>query len=219
VIRDVLTLTFGLLPRGKYKNLLLRTCGHSVHQTCQISPIILSKVGNLTLAKGSVLQAGSFFRNLTNLHLGENAFIGKFNHVYADSGFPKIKFAGHLRLAPGSYVTNRHELDCSGGIILGQFSAIAGSKSVLQTHSIDFSSNKQTNAPITIGDRSFIGTSCLILMGSVFPSQSILGAGSLLQSHFSSDREGIFVGRPAKWLKQTEGDWFSRSNPHTNEYG
>jgi len=218
MIKTFFTLIFGLLPKSRLKNILLRVCGHSVHITSQISPIILSKVSHLALGKGSVLQAGSFFRNLRKLEIGENGFVGKFNHVYADLGFSTSELAGKFILAPGSYVTNRHELDCSGGIRLEKFSAIAGSRTILQTHSVDFQLNSQTNAPIIIGSYSFIGTNCLILMGASFPSKSILGAGSLLPSNFNEDREGIFIGRPAKWLKDADGMWFSRENPHTIEY-
>jgi acetyltransferase-like isoleucine patch superfamily enzyme len=218
MIKTSFTFIFGLLPKSRLKNILLRSCGHSVHITSQISPIILSKVSLLVLGRGSVLQAGSFFRNLRMLEIGENGLVGKFNHVYADLGFSTSELAGKLILAPGSYITNRHELDCSGGICLERFSAIAGTRTILQTHSVDFDLNAQTNAPIRIGSYSFIATNCLILMGVSFPSKSILGAGSLLPSHFSEKREGIFIGRPAKRLKDADGKWFSRENPHTIEY-
>lgn len=178
----------------------------------------MSNVRKIHLGSGATVQFGSFFRNLTTLTLGTNTFVGKFNHVYSDNNFLGGGIRGSLILNPDSYITNRHELDCSGGIELGNFSAIAGSKSTLQTHSIDFDSNTQKSALIRIGEYSFIGSSCLILMGVEFPAQSVLGAGSLLTSSSNLSESGVYIGRPAKWARKANGDWFTRSSTHTVDY-
>ena len=50
---------------------------------------------------------------------------------------------------------------------------------------------------IVIHHNSWIGCNCIVLKGAELPSDSVLGAGSLLNKHFSEEN-CIYAGSPAK---------------------
>ena len=57
------------------------------------------------------------------------------------------------------------------------------------------------NAPIKIGNGSWIGGHCVLLLGLDFPEKSIAGAGSLLSNKLINMGEGLYAGCPAKYIK------------------
>jgi acetyltransferase-like isoleucine patch superfamily enzyme len=154
-----------------------------------------SRIGNLNIIKG-----------LDKVVLENNAVIGKMNQI---SGYPsseKIYFQKNpkrfpeLILGKHTHITNRHIIDCSDKISIGDFTIVAGYRSQLLTHEIDFIDSKQTASPISIGKYCFISTDCTLLKGAVLPDYSILAAKSLLKDSYQTPNY-LYGGIPAKPLK------------------
>ncbi|MFL5787405.1 MAG: acyltransferase, partial [Flavisolibacter sp.] len=150
----------------------------------------------------------------------EKARIGRSNWI---TGFPTGTISNHFKhqslrkpqllLKESAAITKNHHIDCTDQIEIGRFATIAGYNSQLLTHSIDVTENRQDCAPIYIGDYTFVGTNVVILGGSYLPSNSVLGAKSLLNKSYS-DEWKLYGGVPAKPLTDIPhtAKYFSRKN-------
>lgn len=200
-----------LFPWPLRRRILEKLLGYSIHPTCRIGiawvrpeRLVMeahSKIGNLTVCKGLQL-----------LWLQQHATIGKGNWI---TGFPAghpVHFAHQserqpqLVLKEHSAITNRHIIDCTNSVTIGKFATFAGFRSQILTHSIDLENNRQSSAPIVVGDYCFIGTDCVLLGGSVLPDYSVLGAKSLLNRSYDQNYY-LYAGVPAKPVKKLPEDY------------
>ena len=165
-----------------------------------------SRIGHFSLAKGVEL-----------VYLGESARIGNLNWI---TGFPMTasRFFSHqtnrrpcLILGRHTAVTNRHLIDCTSEVRIGDFTTVAGFRTQILTHSIDLVACRQHSETITIGKFCFIGTGCTLLGGTTLPDYSVLGAASLLNKRFE-DSYRLYGGVPARELKKLapESGYFQR---------
>jgi acetyltransferase-like isoleucine patch superfamily enzyme len=99
-----------------------------------------------------------------------------------------------------AYLTKHHHIDCTDEVAFGAFSIVAGYGSQFLTHSIDVAAGRQDCAPISVGDYCLIGTRVVALPGSAIPSNSVVGACSLLNRKFT-ETYTVYAGVPAKALK------------------
>jgi acetyltransferase-like isoleucine patch superfamily enzyme len=160
-----------------------------------------SQIGHLTVCKGIDL-----------LHLKAHSSIGRGNWI---TGFPlggSPHFADEanrrpeLVLGEHAAITHRHLIDCTNSVTIGRFTTMAGFQSQILTHSIDLERNRQTSAPVRIGDYCFVGTNSVLLPGSSLPDYSVLGAKSLLNRAFT-DAYTLYGGVPAATIKQLPADY------------
>lgn len=199
-----------LSPWALRRWLLIRFMGYDIHPTAVIGwswifPEMLvmgphTRIGTLTLCKG-----------LRLLELGERSEIGRLTWItgYARGGqeyFRGIQRDPKLVLGRHSSITNRHLIDCTDSITIGDFTTVGGFYSQLLTHSINFEINRQDCRPIQIGNYCFVGTNAVLLGGAVLPDYSILSAKSLLnkplqQSHW------LYGGVPAAPLRSLPRDY------------
>jgi acetyltransferase-like isoleucine patch superfamily enzyme len=205
-MKKLLYLVAFLLPWPLRRRLLTITFGYRIHPTSRIGfawvmpeQLIMdsySKIGTLTVCKGLKL-----------LHLKQNASIGRANWI---TGFPvgRPEHFAHqhdrqpeLIVGEHAAITNRHLIDCTNKVTIGAFSTFAGFRSQILTHGIDFENNRQSSAPITIGNYAFIGTDCVLLGGSTLPDHSVLGAKSLLNKQYS-ESFWLYAGNPARPVKR-----------------
>ncbi|MES1024386.1 acyltransferase [Gloeocapsa sp. BRSZ] len=190
--------------------------GYQIHPTSRIGfawvfPQYLimeahSSIGHFTVCK-----------SLDFVHLKQSAAIGRGNWI---TGFPlnstihfthEIDRKPQLVLGEHSAITNRHLIDCTNSVIIGNFSTFAGFQSQILSHSIDLESCRQSSAPISIGNYCFIGTNCVLLGNSSLPDYSVLGAKSLLNKKYI-DSYYLYAGVPARPIKRLSKQllYFSR---------
>lgn len=213
-----LLMVFCLCFPWPIRRLLLSSLfGFKIHPTARIGfawilpdELIMepnSKIGDLTVVKGLKL-----------LHLKERASIGRANWI---TGYPvgggsffqhRADRSPALVLGKESAITSRHLLDCTDAITIGEFSIIGGFRSQMLTHSIDFKENRQSCRPISIGDRCFVGTNCVVLGGAALPNYSIMAAGSVLRDQQTEEYQ-IYSGVPAQPVKTLDASYryFERS--------
>lgn len=199
-----------LLPWPLRRRWLERAFGYRIDPTARIGlawifPEALemgphSSIGHLTVAKGLAL-----------LRLGAHASIGRGCWI---TGFP-VGGERHFRHLPErrpellvgdhSAITNRHLIDCTASVSLGEFSTFAGFSSQILTHSIDLAANRQSAAPVRIGRYCFVGTNSVLLGGSVLPDYCVLGAKSLLH-RAQTETHTLYAGTPAVAVKSLPAD-------------
>lgn len=222
MFRSAVVLLTLVLPWPLRRALLKLVLGYQLDRTSRmgfafVAPRMLvlhphASIGHLTVCKGVDL-----------LELGDHATIGRANWI---TGSPSDNIAHYadetdrspsLMLGRHAAITNRHLIDCTARVIIGDFTTFAGFRSQLLSHSIDLEQGRQRSAPVTIGKYCFVGTNCVVLGGSSLPDYSVLAAGSLLQRAFS-DTHHLYGGVPAQTVKRLRSDlkYFSRTSGYVN---
>ena len=211
-----------LLPAGRFKNFMLRRFGHTVSKSARIAPVLAMNVKRAEIGESCSIGPLNLFRSITLLRMGDDSSIGSLNTVSASPLFREVAAdAGSLLMDNGSFITNRHYLDCSGVVHLGEFAGFWGQRTTLLTHEIDYTVNKQTVGRVSIGARSAVLTCCVVLKGAVLPAHSMLAAHStLVRAKNLPLPPGMYGGTPARHLFDLPagvGTWFERAVTETTE--
>jgi acetyltransferase-like isoleucine patch superfamily enzyme len=200
-MRNLLRLFVALLPWPLRRAALNALFGFQIDRSARIGwawvypeRLVMgpgSRIGHLTLCKGLAL-----------LQLGPHASIGRGNWI---TGLPKGNArhflhqpdrTPHLVLGAHAAITNRHLIDCTNMVEIGEFSTFAGFGSQVLTHSIDLAPCRQSSAPVRIGSYCFVGTRSVLVAGSSLPDFCVLAACSLLErAHTATHR--LYGGAPA----------------------
>lgn len=201
-----------ILPWPIRRRVLSWVLGYELHPTSRIG-LSLVFPAKLIMGPGSRISHLNVCKGLDRLEMAENSTIGRLNWI---TGFPAPSKPGQhfhhqtdrrseLVLGPNSGITNRHLIDCTNSITLGDFSNVAGFRSQLMTHSVEIEANRQSSAPISIGAYSLVGTGCVMLGGSTLPAYSVLSACSLANKPLS-ETYTLYGGVPARALKRLPPD-------------
>lgn len=199
-----------LLPWGLRRTFLEKQFGYTLHPSSRIGVAWIfpqrlimeanATIGHLTLCK-----------NIALLHLHEHASIGRGNWITGFPQGPSPHFASEIERRPQliigehSAITHRHLIDCTNSVTIGKFTTFAGFQSQVLTHTIDLAQNRQTSAPVSIGDYCFVGTNCILLGGSALPDFCVLGAKSLLNKALTETCH-LYGGVPARALQKLSPD-------------
>jgi serine acetyltransferase len=199
-----------LLPWDLRRRFLETQFGYELHPTSRIGfawilprKLIMEEntsIGDLTLCK-----------NISLLHLKAHSSIGRGNWITGFPTGPSRHFAEETDRQPQlivgehSAITHRHLIDCTNSVSIGKFTTFAGFQSQILTHSIDLEKNRQSSAPVRIGDYCFVGTNSVLLGGSALPDYCVLGAKSLLNKSFTEPHQ-LYGGVPAKPLQALSPD-------------
>lgn len=217
-MRTVILLMVWLLPAGRMKNAVLRACGHAVHRTAIARANLVWRVAAFEIGVGGRVDRGNVFKNLRHVRVGPGASIGRWNSFSTHPAFARLLPSGaRLTLDGRSYITSRHQIDCSGSLHVGELAAVAGHQTKVLTHSIDLERNAQSARAVVIGPRTFIGARCLLLGGAEMPERSVLAAGSVLTPQHAEREPGLWAGVPAKFKRPIEGAWFDRTERGTSD--
>lgn len=160
----------------------------------------------LVMGPGSRIGHGTVCVHLDEVRLAAGARIGRLNWITGFPGGGTGAFAhqpgrvSRLWLDREAAITNRHLIDCTSEVRIGALATVAGFRSQLLSHSIDLAHNRQDSAPIVIGERSFVGTGCIVLGGAHLPECSVLGAGAVLNKAHT-ETHTLYAGQPARALK------------------
>lgn len=206
-----------LLPKGRMKNWILsRFPGWTVHSAAQVSPCLVIGVYRCRIEKNARIGVLSAFRDLREMVLEGDASIGQLNWISAAPSLGgQAPTSRLLRLAEGAAITNRHYIDCSGGVTIDKFAIVAGVRSVFITHSIDVVEGVQTAAGVRIGRSSLISSSVKVCPGVSVADECLVAMGSTISR--SLERPGsLYAGAPAVWKKEIGGRFFERTVRYVN---
>jgi len=198
-----------LFPWRMRRWLLQVVCKYSIDRDARIG---LSLIGCPSLRMAPASRIGHFcVIKGSDVEMGAHASIGDFNWV---SGLPlqndrhfRTEIDRHptFKLDRHAAVTSRHFVDCSNSVHIGEFSIVAGARSQILTHAIDYKAGRQVSAPVRIGRYCFVGTGCIVLKGARLPDCSILAAGSCLARSFDEPLS-LYSGVPATRVKALDPD-------------
>ena len=209
-----------LLPSCGFKIWALRRLGNNIGADVTVGPTLVLSCGRFSLDDGAAISPFNAFRKLAYVKLGKNCFIGSWNQITAAADYQKYSdLVGLLLLEDQAGIMNRHYLDCSGQIILRRYAAIAGIKSIFQSHELDLAEDKTTIGRIILGENALTGTGVRMLKGSCLPDRSILAAGSIAvkaQEGVELPPSSLYGGGPAKPLRTLDDfAWWHRDSYET----
>lgn len=134
------------------------------------------------------------FNDSCSVYLGKNVIIG--------SGC-RVSASGRVKIFENVCITAETMFICNKSIEIGKNSLISWNVQIMDTdiHKI-YNDNKQTNpdSPISIGERVWINSGCVILKGTRIADKCVVGANSLLNKEYS-ESNSLIVGNPAKCVR------------------
>lgn len=214
-IRDRVRTLVWLLPNSGPKKALLNRMGHQISRDAYVGACLVLRVDRFRVGAGARVGRFNVFKDLAAVDFGAGARMGRMNLISAHPVYSRLYPSGaRLEVGPRAKITSRHSLDCSGGVRLGELASIAGRQTTVLTHSVDLGRDAQVAYPVDIGQRSFVGSNCLLLGGATLPPRSVLGAGAVLRGG-EVDRPGLWAGVPATWRGPVDGRWFDRDHTST----
>jgi acetyltransferase-like isoleucine patch superfamily enzyme len=206
MIVSFLKLVICLQPWALKRRLLHYFFGFQLHPKARIG---LSWVypRSLLMAEGARIGHLNVVIHVGQLSLEQDSSIGRGNWITGIAAeFEGVHYTHRtqrrsmLRIGRSARLTKNHHVDCTDAVSFGAFSIVAGYGSQFLTHSIDVVAGRQECAPISVGDYCLIGTRVVALPGSVIPSNSVVGACSLVNKAFEG-RYTLYAGVPAKAIK------------------
>lgn len=215
--KKILAIVVCFCPKTVKRFLWRRVFGFDIHPTANIG-FSLVIPGSLVMRQNANIGHFNVIKGVSEVMLEYSASIGNLNWI---SGFPKNMVSGHfsgehdrspkLVIGEHSAITNRHLIDCTDTVSIGNFATVAGFRSQILTHSISIAESRQSSGSVVIGDYAFVGTGSIILPGSRLPSYSVLGAGAMLNKNYTEQYK-LYGGVPARPLKNIDGDsaYFTR---------
>ncbi len=209
-VKALLVLLAGLLPASSTKNRLLNSLGHQIHPTAIIDPVIFLKIIRIEIGARTHIWSGSIFRNLRGLRMGTDGTMMRWNKVSAVPSFRRTEGAdqetvGILSMGDHVLITKGHDLDASGGIVMANWSAIAGKDTLVYSHAYDPSSHVLSCAVTRIGHNSFIAARTTLAAGATLPDYSVLAMGGILMPG-ATKTKALYGGVPAKPIRDIS-DW------------
>jgi acetyltransferase-like isoleucine patch superfamily enzyme len=216
-IKDVVRALVWILPASQAKNRLLRSVGDDIHPSATARSCLVLRVTHVSMGVDSRIGRWNLLKNMRMVSIGEHASVGRMNVFSSHPVYKRLYPDGAvLEVGAHSFVTSRHQFDCSGSVAIGEYSSVAGHETKIVTHSIDVRRDAQAARPVRIGARSFVGARCLLLGGAVLPDRSVLAAGSVLARAREEGEPGLWAGVPAVLHGPIEGAWFERSATGTS---
>lgn len=209
-LKALVVLAVGLLPASRRKNGLLNRLGHQIHPRARIAPILLLRVRKLRVGANTTLGFGNRLRGLRLAEFGEDTEVGPRNDFRAnrargeDATEPDL--VGVLRIGDVVFISKAHVIDCSGGVLIGDWAGLAGRDVFVYSHSYDPQTNSRLLAPTRIGRSSMVASKTILSMGSTLPDGSILAMGGLLLPGATKPFK-MYGGVPAKALPVDIRDW------------
>jgi acetyltransferase-like isoleucine patch superfamily enzyme len=215
-----LSLIVWLLPSGGFKRWALRALGNTIADDAVIAPQLVLGCGPFALGESAIIERFNIFRNLAHVRMDAQNLIGSWNQFTAAPEYQRYSdHVGMLWMKEYSFVTNRHYVDCSGQVLLGAYSAIAGIKSIFQSHELDLVDNKTTIGRVVLGDRAVTSTACVMLKDAFLPDRSMLAAGAVMvkaRPGAEVPKSGLYGGTPARYIKELQDfAWWHRDTYDT----
>lgn len=215
-LRTLLAALAVVLPRRLRRFVHVRLLGYELAATASIGHSLVD-VDRLVMGEHARIGHLVVMRGCELVRLGEHAAIGLLvwvNSVRRSSGFfdgvtdrrPELLMGDH------SMITALHLVDACDLVEIGDFAAVAGFGSIIQTHAADIETMAQDSKPVRIGEYSMVATHCLLLPGAVVPARSIVVAGSTV-SRPLKEGSHVFAGYPARVAKALDPEmpFFTRT--------
>ncbi len=125
--------------------------------------------------------------------------------------WPGVKFAAvskdpakpaEIRVGAYSSIGDNTQIHCCEKVTIGDHVLISWGVNIVENNYHNTADNAIRTAPITIGDRVWIGCNVIVLSGVTIGDGSIIAAGSVVTKDVPP--RSLVAGNPAKVIRETE---------------
>jgi len=216
-MRSIIQAWVGTWLPSRFKNLCLRILGHRVPASARVGMVLIGGSTRLTLGERARIGHFNVFKNVGRVVMADDAIILQFNWITAAPELAcKYGTEASLELGRHSHITSRHYLDCSGGITIGDYTIVAGVRSTIVTHGIDWRDSSQKTHPVVIGDYVLVGSNAVVCPGAVIADRCVVGMGTVVGK--GDPAPGALIASPrGTAIKQSlSGDFFVRQDGYVH---
>jgi acetyltransferase-like isoleucine patch superfamily enzyme len=194
-----------VLPSRLRCELGRRVLGWEIHPTAAIGRSIIL-VKHLSLGPRAGIGSLNVIRSLEELRLDEGATIANRNSIIGwPLGSETFKNSPNrspsLILGKHAMITVGHEIDCCDRVQIGDYSALAGFRSQILTHSLNLVRDRFETSPVEIGEHSAVMSGCILQSGARVPARCIVSAGSVVTTKLASELT-FYRGNPAEPVRE-----------------
>ena len=213
--RVIVLVTTAFLPNSAKRIIYRRIFGYKIHPTARLK-ICYIDAKHVVLGPESYIGYFTIIRNLPQLILEDYATIGQWNWITCAELFTSnasdVQPSSPEGLVIGRHaaLTSRHYVDCPGGVSIGAFTTVAGVRSTILTHQINFAGRQEVK-PVTIGAYCYVGANVKFVPGSSVADRCVVGMGAVVAGRLTKS-DAVYGGVPARFIRPTEGgEYFQRT--------
>ncbi len=161
---------------------------------------VFTGVGKLSIGEHSRIGALNIFRGGDEIKIGRYCDILRLNEI---NSIPEPDVVNDIDprflLGDGSMIGASHKIDFTDRVEFGKCVILGGRNSSIWTH------NRQITKPVTVGERTYLGSEIRIAPGSEIGPRCIVGMGAVISGRFDSEYK-LIGGVPAKEIKDLDDD-------------
>lgn len=211
-MRSLLTTLVFLLPSSGLKVKILNRLGHDVHPASIVGINLVRGLQRLEIAEGAGIGNFNAFLGVQHVRLGVGArvhYLNFFTTGYSGpSASERQEYRNTLQMGEHSRIITLHNIDCTGGFLVGENCWVTGLRSTVLTHAFDPVNGGIIVDPVEMKKGSVLATNCTLLPGSTVGEGALLAAGSTLWTGQQLAAECLHGGVPARRLSPIKiNDW------------
>lgn len=128
-------------------------------------------------------------------HPTATIMLGRWVRMYQGAGIYLDSPIARVRIGDGTYLNRRTEITCKESVTIGERCAISWDVLITDTdyHQLGDTPNI---APVTIGDRVWVGAKAIILKGVTIGDGAVIAAGSVVTKDVAPG--SLVAGNPAR---------------------
>ena len=204
-MRRVLIIALVVLPQRLKHWVARRLLGWDIHPTAHIGRSLID-VRHVSMGPESMIGPFNVIRALDRLELARGANIASRNWVVGVPLESAIYAKATNRdpsliLGEFAMVTVGHDIDCADRVELGEHAVIAGFRSSILTHSLNFVSDRFFTGTVTLGPYAVLLSDCVMLTSTHIPARSIVSAGSVVTTKLTAEQT-FYRGNPAEAIRE-----------------
>lgn len=141
--------------------------------------------------------------HVSALHPDTRIELARTVRIYHGVGFYLDAPGARVAIGNGTYINRRTEIMCKERVTIGEHCAISWDVVIADTDYHELAGSKST-APVTIGDRVWIGARAVILKGVTVGGGAVIAAGSIVTKDVPAG--ALVAGNPARVIR-SDVDW------------
>jgi acetyltransferase-like isoleucine patch superfamily enzyme len=207
IIRKILILIAVVVPLP-IKLIVYRFIGWSIGKNVKIGFSYID-CDHCVLEDNVKIGNFNIIRRLTLFHLGDSSCIKNFNQFFFSGDKAQSpSWCGKIILEKKVMIMSHHFIDAGGSVSVGRNTTIGGRDSHIWSHGFGYVGNtikkERLRYEVNIGKNVLVGARATIL-GCSIPDRAIVGAGSVVNKSFPSEKYPILIaGNPATVKKRYE---------------
>lgn len=159
---------------------------------------VFTRVGKLSIGEHTRIGVMNIFRGGDEISIGRYCEILRLNEI---NSIPEPDVVNETDprfiLGDGSMIAASQKIDFTDRVEFGKRVILGGRNSSVWTH------NRQKTAPVSIGERTYLGSEIRIAPGAAVAPRCIVGMGAVISGKFDAEYK-LIGGVPAKEIKDLD---------------